>query len=303
MKLTAIGFARSGSSSSGASRLQLLCAVVILLLAGCRSANEFAVKGRIVGFSDDSLTVIVAHEEIKGLMPAMTMPFRTLQTQELRGFDYGDPISFRLFVAQDSSWIDSVEKIADTDVPAAKAGIADVDGPVAILPGEYLPSFNLIDQDGRDARLFASTKEAYVVDFVYTRCPIPEFCPMLSNKFREMQSLIQTSGNDAVKLATITVDPAFDSPTVLKAYASRYRAIDDVWSFYTGKQATLDSLYTYLGVSLFESEEQPVAHPLIVAVFLGNGRLEKIWRDGDWQPAEVFAAAQDVLKQGSVRAD
>ncbi|MEZ4696122.1 MAG: SCO family protein [Rhodothermales bacterium] len=291
---------KSAHSCSGASRLSILrqrtpflLLVAAALLQACQNNASFEVRGRVVGFADDSVTVFVAHDDVPGFMPAMTMPFRALDPDDLRRFAIGDGITFTLNVAQDSSWIDNVERFDVVGAHDVTPGVTPSGALLTLLPGEIVPPIELEDSRLNSRTLFeGNATDLLVVDFVYTRCPLPEFCPLLSSRFQEMQALLAARGLSRVELLSITVDPEFDTPEVLHAYGRRYGADEGTWTFLTGRSSALDSVYTYLGVSRFPGEEQPIAHPLIVAVIRGDGLILRTWRDTDWTVSELIDAIE-----------
>lgn len=287
-----IVYARFGPRCIGASSRSAAVGISLVVfygLLGCGSPHRYSAEGRIVGFGDDGVTVIIAHTDIPGFMPAMTMPFTAKSMSELADKVVGDAVRFDLLVAQDSSWIQSVTKIDGVAVAPITSGNGAPHGPVGLIVGERVPPFTLVNQSGQRRVLFGGNpQDLYVVDFIYTRCPLPEFCPLMSRKFQQIQSGIRADDLFGVSLVSVTVDPDFDTAAVLSAYAQRYDADPVTWNFYSGDTESLDSLYTYFGISLFDGADQAVVHPQFAALVGGDGRLLKLWRDASWNADVVL---------------
>jgi len=100
-----------------------------------------------------------------------------------------------------------------------------------------VPEFTLINQDGKN---FGSTDlrgKIWIADFVYTTCPGP--CPMISSRMSELQKPLEKTD---VHLVSFSVDPAKDTPAVLRTYAERLQAEPGRWDFLTGAQSTIFNL-------------------------------------------------------------
>ena len=102
-----------------------------------------------------------------------------------------------------------------------------------------MPAFHLIDQDGKPVTLETFHGHPFVVTFIFTRCPIPNFCPRMSQNFAALQKAIQTSPEPVAttRLLSISFDPEFDTPEVLKQYAQHAGADPAIWTFATGDAA------------------------------------------------------------------
>ena len=256
------------------------------------------VRGRVAGFGDDPSTVIVEHEDIPGYMPAMTMPFTAQDALELESLRVGDAIRFRLVVRAKQSWIEQVERLPEDALPLHPAAenepVLDVPGGTRMLEvGDIVPDLQLTDQDGETFRLANFRDRTLVLTFIYTRCPIPDFCPLMSRNFQRLQTGLKAAFGERVLLLSISFDPAHDTPEVLRDYAARYT--DDLtnWTFATGSPEEIGQATTLFGVFTEEAEGQ-IVHNLTTALIGPDGRLLKLWRGNDWKPAEILAA----LKRG-----
>lgn len=268
----------------------------LLFIGGERS---FEVKGRVVGFGDDGRTMIVEHEAVPGYMPAMTMPFKARAANELEGLELGDAVGFRLVVTSERSWIERVERLPQESVAAYPAAGDEpkltVPGGMRLLgPGDAVPEIVLIDQDGEPLHFSDYRGKALVVNFIYTRCPIPDYCPLLSRNFQRLQSELAQSFVNRVHLLSISFDPENDTPAVLQEYAQRYTEDLGTWTFATGLPEELGRATALFGVHSEEAQGQ-IVHNLTTALIGPDGRLVEVWRGNDWKPEDVLQSVARLL--------
>jgi protein SCO1/2 len=280
-------------------RIPLMLSVMVALY-GCNrapaaadaTARHYEARGIIRGFAPDRSTVDVEHEDIRGFMPSMTMPLAVHNPKEIVDLKTGDAISFRLNVADQDVWIDNIKKIAPGEVhlptpaptPAISPKVSE-----RLKEGDTMPSFGLTNQDGEHITLDTFRGEPFVLTFVFTRCPLPNFCPRTSHNFADLQSAIKTGGGALAetRLLSITLDPAFDKPPVLKEYGAYQNSDSKVWTFATGEPAAVDALTHAFSVYV-QTEGGTISHGLATALIDKNGKIDKIWRGNMWRPEEVI---------------
>jgi protein SCO1/2 len=195
-------------------------------------------------------------------MDAMAMTFRVNNSAELAGLTPGSRINFRLNVARTRSWISGirVRQPADADVFVSRP-----EGQIAI--GGHMPDFVLTDQTSRTVRLSDFRGRVVVMDFIYTRCPLPDVCPRLSANF----ALLAKRFGDRLTLLSVTIDPQFDTPQILAVYAHRWRAGQN-WHFLTGTDEAIRRVANCMGL-IYWPEEGVVSHTAATAVIGRDGRL------------------------------
>lgn len=283
-------------------RLLLFLSLALLLLAGCTLRRSYNVTGRVVGFGDDGRTVIVEHGDIPGLMPAMTMPFKMRHGAALDKIAVHEAVGFRLIVTRDSSWIAHLVSLPDSAVAAHPAGTPDpmftpsTTSPL-LAPGDLLPPFTLVDQDGEAFHTVDFEGRVLLLTFIYTRCPLPEFCPLLSRRFQHLQPRLIERFDERVHLLSISFDPDHDTPEVLHAYARRYTDNTRQWTFATGAPEEIARVAGAFGIFYTDNGED-FDHNLATALITPDGRIRRLWRGYDWQPEEVLEAVEDVLGDG-----
>ncbi len=289
--------ATEGPLPHGWSRAHWPILLCFLAATACDLQRSFDVQGRIVGFGDDGRTVLVEHEDIPRLMPAMTMSFQTDAPGMLEGFETGQAIRFTLHVARDSSWISDLVALPDSAVALHPAGTPDPvfqQDTVLLRPGDPAPDVALLDQNGTAFQLSGFQGKALVVTFIYTRCPLPDYCPLMSRNFQVLQPITRERYGDRVHYLSISFDPEYDTPEVLRTYAARYTDALDTWTFATGEREAIATAAIACGV-YYEAEAGEIIHNLATVLMGPDGRVRQIWRGNSWQPSDVLKALPDVL--------
>ena len=274
----------------------LLLLSVAVALSGCNKADEtlqhYEVRGVIRGFSPDRQTIEIEHENIQGFMPSMTMPFLARNQKEIVDLAIGDAILFRMTVTQKDFWIDRVRKIdrSEVRIVEARATVTPSTNRAAHLrEGDEMLVLTLTNQDRQHITLETFRGHPFVLTFVFTRCPIPNFCPRMSNNFAELQVAIKMANGPLAqtRLLSITLDPAFDTPEILKEYAAHLHGDPSLWTFATGDVGEIDALTEAFSVYR-QNEGGTISHGLTTALIDNKGKIDKIWRGNSWTPAEVI---------------
>ena len=273
--------------------------LALLAVAGCErsentdtSARSYQVRGIVRGFAPDRSTVSIEHEDIPGFMPSMTMPFSVKDQKEIADIKIDDGISFRMTATLKDLFLDQVKKIPASEVrvaeptPAASVPSANAE---RLREGDVVPVFHLTNQDGVRVTSDTFRDQPFVLTFIFTRCPIPTFCPRLSQNFSELQQAIKSETGAAAKarLLSITLDPGFDTPEILKAYAEHQKADSQIWTFATGEPVEIDKLTQSFAVHV-QPEGGTISHGLATALVGPDRKVVKIWRGNGWKPGEVI---------------
>ncbi len=249
----------------------------------------FDVKGQVRSLEADGPTVRIAHEDIPGFMPAMEMPFTVKDPALLRGLAAGDAVKFRLVVTKDDSWITQIQKIVARTSAAAQDGSAATNSeaqPGSLAIGQSVPDFTLRDQHGRPLHLRDFRGKVVVLTFIYTRCPLPNYCPLMSKNFASLQERFAKEFPGKVQLLSISFDPQFDTPETLSRYAALYQKDDMNWLFATGTPEQVNEVTGLFGL-IREPANGFINHDLRTALISPDGRLLHIWRSNVWTPFEV----------------
>ena len=259
-----------------------------------KAPSRYEVRGLVRGLPLDHKTLDVEHEEVPGFMPSMTMPFEVRDEKEIADLKLGDAIAFWLNVTRRDSWIDGVRKIEASELHlATHASVSPPQFATAarerLHEGDTMPRFKLTDQDGKPVTLETFRGHPFVVTFIFTRCPIPNFCPRMSSNFADLQKAIESASRSlaATHLLSISFDPEHDTPEVLKQYGEHAGADFAIWTFATGTPPEIQSLTKEFSV-LVQPESGTISHSLATALVDRDGKIAKIWRGNGWNPVEVM---------------
>jgi protein SCO1/2 len=239
--------------------------LVLFALAACAAgcAHRYRVTGMVLRTNPAAGTMLVSHHDIKGYMPAMTMPFFVRDPAELRDLSPGSRIAFELRVGRGGSRAESIQVAArGLDVPVAAPAIA-------LRPGDAVPDFELVDQTGHSARLSDFRGKIVVLNFLYTRCPLPEVCPRLAAGFARLQRRFRPS---EMMLLSITLDPKHDTPAVLAGYGRIWKANPEGWRFLTGADGKIRDIAEHFGM-IYWPEDGALTHTSRTAVIRRDGTL------------------------------
>ena len=262
------------------------------LLASCSAAKRadgqrYDFKGKVLAVDRAAGEVTVEHEEVKGYMAAMTMDFPLRDADALNTVAPGDGIQATLVVAEDAYWL---ENPAITKTLPGAAPTPASSGPSEPQFGAEVPEVKLVNQDGRQLNTRQSKGRALAVTFIYTRCPMADQCPLMSTNFAELNGALVADAELRKKahLLSVTLDPEYDRPGVLKGYGSTYAGGKfDTWDFATGDPSDVRRFAEFFGLA-YKAESGQVIHSLRTAVVTPDGRLYKLYRGNEWKPAEVL---------------
>jgi len=237
-----------------------------LLAVAAFAAKSYPVDGIVVAVDPTARTMLVSHRPIGKYMGAMVMPFRVEDAAQLTGLYPGVRIQFDLVVGKDRSVARNVRRSgrADAEIPPPKE---------KLKIGDRVGDFRLTDQEGREVRLGQLRGKVLAVDFLYTRCPLPDVCPRLAANFAALQRRFQQALGKDLMLLSVTVDPDYDTPQVLADYAKRWGAESRGWRFLTGPEITdVGQLAAELG-EVYWTDEGSIGHNSMTSVISRQGRL------------------------------
>jgi protein SCO1/2 len=256
--------------------------------AGSASAGRrvFPLTGVVEGVDRDAGKVVIRHEAIPEFMDAMTMPFEVDEPGALADVQVGDKIEGRLRVDREGSRLTDVVVVELADpsrLPGARPW-----PPKSLSPGEEVPDFAMTTQSGETLRLSDLRGKAVVLTFIYTRCPLPEFCPLMDRRFGELALGLAVRGDEAddVRLLSVSFDPEHDTPEVLRAHAAKVGARPPLWTVAVASHDELRRVAGPLGLTYGATGDQ-VIHSLSTAVIGPDGRLARLWRGRDWTTGDV----------------
>jgi len=277
--------------------------IVFLLLSltvatACNRASdhrEFTLQGQVLSIEPAKKYITVKHEEIKGFMPAMTMPYEVRDEKVLDGLKPGDLVKATLVVISNGAYLSLILKVGEAplETPPAEAPMPAASSGFEVLkPGDAVPDATFVDQDAKK-RHFGEFKGSRVaLTFIYTKCPLPTFCPLMDRHFAAIQKTLKSDASLAnVHLVTVSFDPVTDSPAVLRAHAKTLDADLSRWTFLTGDRDDIDRFAARFGVAVSRSlsDARDITHNLRTAIVNADGTLDKVYIGNEWTPEQVVA--------------
>lgn len=273
----------------------MACLCVGLLLTGIACSKKpagkrYELQGRVVAVDSGSREITVAHQDIPGLMPGMTMPFPIARDQDwvFGKIGPGDHIHATLVMTDHAELQDiSFTQGSDTGSDGtSKLRIPEI--------GDDVPDFTLVNQFGKTIHLDQFRGKPLLLTFIYTRCPVPDFCLLMSNNFSAVLKELQKNPAVVAKaqLLSISIDPNYDTPIVLQSYGKRY--VGDVdpgfhhWQFASGSPEEVRKAADFFGLSYNEKQGQ-IVHTLQTVVIGADGKIAKVYTGNQWKPDEVAA--------------
>jgi protein SCO1 len=265
--------------------------------------REYPLQGQIMSVAPDHKQATVNHEEIKGFMAAMTMPYNVRDSKQLEGIAAGDLIKAKLVVASNEAYLVDVQKVGQAPLPqppAEPASPSASSGFELLKPGEVVPDSKFVDQDGKKQTFRSFRGSVVLLTFVYTRCPLPTFCPLMDQHFATIQKRMQEDASlrKQVHLVTVSFDPLTDTPPVLKAHAQKLAADLKSWTFLTGDRDDIDQFAARFGVSIARAtaDQRDISHNLRTAIVDADGKLVKLYIGNEWTPNQALADLEPLVQ-------
>ncbi|WP_175414722.1 SCO family protein [Nibricoccus aquaticus] len=271
----------------------LLLGSTHLSLISAETEKTFTVTGLIKARLDDG-ALVIQHEEIPGYMAAMTMRFTPADPREAATLQPGDRVRFRYRVSDDT---DVADRFVVTGKEAVKTNSTPGNRTRRLKSGDTVPTFSLLDENGNAFTHAALNDRFTVITFIFTRCPVPEYCPAMALKFGALQKAIAADPALAprVRLLSITLDPEFDRPDILAAYGKAVGANPVHWNFATGEKSQIDSLARAFAVYA-ERNGVTLDHTLCTALIGPDGLVLELWRGNAWSLDETLAALRKAAQ-------
>ena len=267
----------------------------VLALTSCQTEKplpeqRFDLRGKVVGIDKNAGTVRLQHEAIPNYMAAMTMDYPVKDKWVFDVLKPGQTVRATLVVATDRAWLEGI--VVAEEAKAQSGSTADADSARTSI-GKEVPDFQLINQNGKRVHLHQYRGKALLLAFIYTRCPLPNYCPLLSKNFAQILELTQGDPklSASTHLLSISIDPEYDKPTVLHAYgmacAGSVKPFEH-WEFASGSPEQVRKVAEFFGLKYWTDSGQ-IVHALVTALVGPDGKVVKVYRGNDWLPAEVLA--------------
>jgi protein SCO1/2 len=273
------------------ARIGTISVAVLASACGGGDRREYRLQGQVISINADRTEATIKHEEIKGFMAAMTMPYKAKDPKQFAAIEPGDLIDATLVIVSNDGYLEDVRKVGEAPLERREAPTAS-SGFELLKEGELVPPTPFIDQDGKPITFEAFRGSAVIATFIYTSCPMPMFCPLMDRHFAAIQEKVNQQHRGLnVRLVSISFDPITDTPPVLKKHAEKNNADPRIWSFLTGDRDEVDKFAMRFGVSVSRDLKDPlnIAHNLRTAIIDREGRLVKVFTGNEWTPEQVLA--------------
>ena len=242
-----------------------LCGLLWACDRGNPAIGRHPAHGVVEDVDRENAQVLIDHEDIEGLMPAMTMNFVVPDAQVLARLERGQVIDFEVDFTGRSYEVVDVEVVGEGAFEAGWRRLGD-----GLVRSSPVPGFELVDQAGRPVVFSELGDLVLIVDFIYTRCPGP--CPVQTSRQVALQRRIPEALRGRVRFLSLSLDPEYDRPAELERYAKARAADLSNWSFLTGPSETLAELARAYGVGSLRKEDGSIDHTL-VTFLVHDGRL------------------------------
>lgn len=290
----------TGNTNSLLKLLGFLClfvAISCLSFAACRRGNEkrYDLKGKVLAVEPEKHLVTVSHDEIKGYMPAMTMPFTVPTEADLKILAPDDEITATLVIDGSHSWLEDLIITRQSATAPAMPGVH------LAKEGDEVPNFTLRNQDNREIQIKDYRGKALLLTFIYTRCPVPDYCTLMSNNFAQIERALGQNPElyGKTHLLSISIDPEYDTPKVLRSYGAahteRYQNETFAhWEFAGGTNEQVKEIAQFFGLTYFPEKDQ-IIHALRTVIVNPDGRVGKIYSGNEWKPEDVVVEMRKTL--------
>lgn len=293
-------------------------ALAVSLVSGCsnapgRTRDEFVaradakrydLKGKVVRADLTARKVTLAHDAIPDYMDAMTMEFAVKEQWAIEQMGAGDTVQATLVVDGARSWIES---------PAITKGVTAANAPrgswVPADPGTPLPDVPLVDQDDKPFRLARFKGHLLLITFSFTRCPLPDYCPLMMKHFAAIEKATAADPSPSLqnaRLLTVTIDPAYDTPARLREYGAKHATGDGAankfsrWNLATGTVGDVKKLAGFFGLDYYDSTDR-IIHSLRTAIVDPEGRVVKVFEGNEWTVDDVMRELRAAKPAASPR--
>ena len=280
-------------TNSGRLILLILLLLTTALGACRRNERRYEFKGRVVLVEREKHLATIAHDEVKDLMPAMTMAFTIPNQSDLDYLAPEDQVTATLVVDGSQSWLENLIVVRKSASTSEAPSITEA------KEGDEIPNYEMRNQDGKLIRMHDYRGKALLLTFIYTRCPLPEYCTLMSNNFAQIDRQLEPDPNVYAKthLLSISIDPAYDTPQVLRSYGAahteRYeRETFSHWEFASGDQ--VKEMAQFFGLRYFPEKDQ-IIHGLKTVIVAPDGKVAKVYDGNEWKPEEVISDLKQVL--------
>ncbi len=258
--------------------------------------QSYPIRGTVISTDPSNSEVLLKHDDIPGLMPSMTMAYRLEDPSALSELHPGDLITATLLADHDAAGPKNLRLKEIVIIAQARPDYKPTVQFHVPAVGDVVPNFTLLNQSGRTISLQQFRGKIVLMTFIYTRCPLADFCPRMSRNFAETDKALATNPAlyNNTHLLSVSFDPAYDTPKVLRSYGSAYtgqyvKETFQHWDFAAPSLAELPKMEQYFDVGVTPGPTGTLQHSLSTILIGKDGKVVAFYPTNDWTPAEVLA--------------
>lgn len=306
--LAALALSAGCGRSAGPDATRLAPAAPTTAEAAPPASERHRMVGVVRGVDAQSGVVTIRHEEMPGFMKAMTMPFDVEDRTVLEDLQVGDEVEGTLVVTGNESRLVDLQVTKPATAPTLSLDLRGGTPQLRVKaerlePGQMVPDFQFTTQEGTKMSLSDLRGKVVALTFIYTRCPLPDFCPALDRKFATMADRIEArpGRSEGIRLLSISFDPEHDTPEVLRKHAEIQGARPPLWTFAVAEHVELRKVAESLGL-VYGPTKDEVIHNRCVAVIAPDGtlaRLEVGEAGRTWTPAELLKTVYALIPESA----
>jgi protein SCO1 len=276
-----------------------------LAVAACSSkqpsaeGKRYPMKGKVLSVAKAEGSATIDADNIPGFMDAMAMPYPVPDEKALANLSPGDEITADVVVTSDGKY--HLENIVVTKKDGGTSQGPSTENLHQPQPGERVPDFSLVNQDGKTVRMDSFKGKVTLVTFIYTRCPFPDYCPLVSSNFAQIyaEARLNPLLYSKIRLLSISFDPTHDTPQVLRQYGTTFNKTTggnpfDRWEFVTASPKEMEKITNFFGV-FYDPSQQQIVHSLSTSIISPQGTIYKWYSDNAWKPLDLLGDATQVL--------
>jgi protein SCO1/2 len=278
------------------------CTAPVKAPVASEDAKRYPLTGVVVSSDLEKMKSVIKHERVPDFMEPMTMSFQVYDKDVLKMMTPGSEIKSELIVNGDGEyWLENISvSAADPNAPPINENFAQI--------GKEVPDFKLTNQDGKSISFNQFRGKALAITFIYSRCPLPEYCILMSRQFSDLTMKLQADAalKDKIRLVSISFDPATDTPETLKKYGLGYMGKDSkfdfvLWQLATAPDKEVRQIADFFGLryEVDANDKAQFLHSLRTAVIGPDGKVKKVFTGGDWTIDELLDELKKTLPAAS----
>ncbi|HZC43115.1 MAG TPA: SCO family protein [Acidobacteriaceae bacterium] len=263
------------------------------------SQKQYSIRGKVVSVDQKDGVIALDTETIPGVMEAMTMAYTLQNPAEASGLHPGDKITAQMLRAAQGSVLSDIVILQQANLnflPPVQYHVPQ--------PGDTVPDFRFLNQSNREISLKQFRGKVLVLTFIYTRCASSQFCPLMSRNFAHLDQLLAADPHlyANTHLLSISFDPKYDTPAVLRSYGGAYtgrytRETFQHWDFAAPSPARLASVLKWFDVAVNTSNGMITTHSVSTAVIGPDGKIRAWYPSNTWTPQQALKDIQQIVQK------